>query len=200
MRLDFGKYFLFLYLGGYFQWNHAWMCLLDLENPTFSIPICCQICHPSVYHFWRLKCPILTKLGVFYDNLPKLHPIYVIWAHSSRWNPPIAIPNFAKKVPQKAGTYIRLPCQCENPPGFCMFCVSLCFYYVFGLFFYSLPAHVKNTFFFFIEMMEWLKVEDAEKVCLRDAPTPTWKIAIFKLIFGQLICFCNCFFTNDCET
>ena len=26
------------------------------------------------------KHPILTKLGAFYNNLPKIHPIYVIWA------------------------------------------------------------------------------------------------------------------------
>ena len=37
--------------GGYFHQNRMWMCLPDLENLTFSIPIFCLTSHPSVYHF-----------------------------------------------------------------------------------------------------------------------------------------------------
>ena len=53
------------------------------------------------------KHPILTKLGAFYNSLPKIHTIYVIWAPSSLMNPPppITMSNFMKKEPQKAGTY-----------------------------------------------------------------------------------------------
>ena len=59
---------------------------------------------------------ILTKLSAFYNNLPKLHPNFVIWAPSvSNENPPIAIPNFAKKHPKRQ-VHIRIPCQCKNPP------------------------------------------------------------------------------------
>ena len=39
------------WLGGYSHQNRTWMCLLDHENLTFSIPILCPISHPSVYHF-----------------------------------------------------------------------------------------------------------------------------------------------------
>ena len=34
--------------GGYFHQNRTWMCLMDLENLTFSIPIFCLISHPSL--------------------------------------------------------------------------------------------------------------------------------------------------------
>ena len=33
--------------------------------------------------FSKEKHPILIKLGAFYNNLPKIHLIYVIWATSS---------------------------------------------------------------------------------------------------------------------
>ena len=36
---------------GYFCHNHTWMCLPDLENLTFSIPIFWPISHPSIYQF-----------------------------------------------------------------------------------------------------------------------------------------------------
>ena len=67
--------------------------------------------------FLKEKHPIWIKLGAFYNNFPKIHPIYVIWAPSSLMKPPpIAIPNFAKKCPKRQA-HIRIPCQCENPPG-----------------------------------------------------------------------------------
>ena len=69
--------------------------------------------------FSKEKHPILTKLGAFYNIWPKIHPIFFnlgcchLW-----WNPPppIAIPNFEKKHPKRQA-HIRIPCQCENPPG-----------------------------------------------------------------------------------
>ena len=66
--------------------------------------------------FSKEKHPILNKLGAFYNNLPKIHTIYTIWAHSSLIKPPIAIPNFVKKRPKRQA-HIRISCQCENPPG-----------------------------------------------------------------------------------
>ena len=57
---------------------------------------------PISLPFSKEKHPILTKLSAFYNNLPKKHPIYVIWAHIWLWSkPPIAIPNFAKKRPKR---------------------------------------------------------------------------------------------------
>ena len=70
---------------------------------------------PISIPFLKEKHPILIKLGAFYNNLPKIHPIYVIWAPSSLMKPPIAIPNFAKKCPKRQA-HVRIPCQCENPP------------------------------------------------------------------------------------
>ena len=103
--------------GGFFHPNRTWMCLLDLENLTISIPIFLPNFPPISIPFSKEKHPILIKLGAFYNNLPKIHPIYVIWApFVSDENPPIAIPNFAKKCPKRQA-HIRISCQCENPPG-----------------------------------------------------------------------------------
>ena len=38
---------------------------------------------PISIPFSKEKHPICIKLGAFYNNLPKIHPIYVIWAPSS---------------------------------------------------------------------------------------------------------------------
>ena len=97
--------------GGYFHQNCTWMCLRDLENLTFSIPIFCQI-----FPVLKEKHPILIKLGAFYNDLSKIQSIYVIWAPSSLMKNPIAIPNFAKRRPKRQA-HIRIPCQCENPQG-----------------------------------------------------------------------------------
>ena len=73
-------------LGVHFHQNRmwTWMCLPDLENLTFSmlfffffLPNFVLISIPS------RKAPILTKLGAFYNNLPKIPPTYVILAPSS---------------------------------------------------------------------------------------------------------------------
>ena len=102
---------------GYFHQNRTWMCLPDLENLTFSIPIFCSISNPSVYHFLKEEHPILTKLGAFYNNLPQIHPIYVIWAPSSLMKNPDCNTKFREKAPQKAGTcIIHIPCQWSLPP------------------------------------------------------------------------------------
>ena len=50
------------------------------------------------------KHRILTKLGDFYNNLPTIHPIYVIWAPSSLMKPPNRYTRFREKAPQTAGT------------------------------------------------------------------------------------------------
>ena len=43
---------------------------------------------PISIPFSNEKHAILTKLGAFYSNLPKIRRIYVIWAPSSLMNPP----------------------------------------------------------------------------------------------------------------
>ena len=42
-----------------------------------------SFCKPISIPFSKEKHPILLKLGAFYHNLLKIHPIYVIWAPSS---------------------------------------------------------------------------------------------------------------------
>ena len=59
---------------------------------------------PISIPFLKEKHPILIKLGAFYNNLPKIHPIYVIWAPSSLMKTPDLYTKF-REVPQKAGTY-----------------------------------------------------------------------------------------------
>ena len=45
---------------------------------------------PISIPFSKEKHPIWIKLGAFYNNLPKIHPIYVIWAPSSLMKTPRA--------------------------------------------------------------------------------------------------------------
>ena len=75
---------------------------------------------PISIPFLKEKHPILIKLGAFYNNLPKIHPIYVIWAPSSLMKPPIAIPNFAKKCPKRqahVGYVYHVNVRTPPPPG-----------------------------------------------------------------------------------
>ena len=91
------------------------MCLLDFKILTFTIPNFVAIYYPSVYQFCTKKHPILLKLGVFYTNLLKMHPIYVNWVPLSVIKPPIAIPKFTKnKKHLKRQSQICIPCQCET--------------------------------------------------------------------------------------
>ena len=103
--------------GGYFQQNRTWSgyaCQTSkiwlslytnflLNFPPISIP------------FSKEKHPILTKLAAFYNNSPKIHPIYVIWAPSSLMNPPDRYTTFREKAPQKADTYTYTKSIWEPP-------------------------------------------------------------------------------------
>ena len=89
------------------QTSKIWLSLYQffVEFPTLQ------------YTVFKKKTPTFDQIGCFYNNLPKIHPFYVIWAPSALMKtPPIAIPNFAKKCPKRQA-HIRIPCQCENPPG-----------------------------------------------------------------------------------
>ena len=66
--------------------------------------------------FERKASPILTKLGALNNNLPKIHPIYVIWAPSSLMKPANRYTKFCEKAPQEAGTYTYTKSMWE-PPG-----------------------------------------------------------------------------------
>ena len=72
---------------------------------------------PISIPFSKEKHPILNKLGAFYNNLPKIHPIYKIWAPSSLMKPPPhRYTKFREKAPQKAGTYTYIM-SIWDPPG-----------------------------------------------------------------------------------
>ena len=71
---------------------------------------------PISIPFSEEKHPIWIKLGAFYNNLPKIHPIYVIWAPSSLMKTPDRYTKFREKVPQKTGTYTYTMSMWEPPP------------------------------------------------------------------------------------
>ena len=103
--------------GGYFHQNRTWMCLPDLENLTISIPIFCLISHPSIYHFRKKSTQFWPNWMLFTTFGQKYTQFFEFGLRHLWWNPPpIAIPNFEKKRPKRQA-HIRIPCQCENPPG-----------------------------------------------------------------------------------
>ena len=71
---------------------------------------------PITIPFSKERHPILIKLGAFYNNLPKIHPIYVIWAPSSLMKTPDRYTKFCEKAPQKVGTYTYTMSMWEPPP------------------------------------------------------------------------------------
>ena len=102
--------------GGYFHQNRTWMCLPDLENLTFSIPIFCLI-STHQYTIFERKYPILTKLGAFYNNLLKIHPVlYNLGSLVSDENPSIAVPNFVKSAPKGRHIYAPYTISMWEPP------------------------------------------------------------------------------------
>ena len=58
-------------LGCYFHQNCTWMCLPDLENLTFSIPIFCLLFHLSVYNFRRKSTQVWPNWVLFTIICPK---------------------------------------------------------------------------------------------------------------------------------
>ena len=62
---------------------------------------------PISIPFLKEKHPILTNLGAFYNNLPKIHPICVIWAPSSRMKSPRSLYQILwKSTPKGRHIYI----------------------------------------------------------------------------------------------
>ena len=99
--------------GGGVHQNRTWMCLPDLENlytnflpnfPPISIP------------FSKEKHPIWIKLGAFYNNLPKIHPIYVIWAPSSLMKTPRSLYQILRKSAPKGRHIYVYYVNVRTPP------------------------------------------------------------------------------------
>ena len=59
------------------------------------------------YTIFERKAPNLTKLGGFYNNLPQIHSIYVIWAPSSVMKTPRSLYQILRKSAPK-GRHIHV--------------------------------------------------------------------------------------------
>ena len=74
---------------------------------------------PISIPFSKEKHPIWIKLGAFYNNLPKIHPIYVIWAPSSLMKTPRSLYQILwKSAPKGRHIYVYHVSVRTPPPGF----------------------------------------------------------------------------------
>ena len=104
--------------GGYSGQNRTWMCLPNLKKSDFLYTNFSPNYPPIGVPFSIEKHLILPKLGAFYHIICSKYTQFLnLGSFVSDENPPIAIPNFAKKHPKRqAHRPIRIPCQCESPP------------------------------------------------------------------------------------
>ena len=73
---------------------------------------------PISIPFSKEKHPIWIKLGAFYINLPKIHPIYVIWAPWSLMKTPRSLYQISRKSAPK-GRHIHVyHVNVRTPPGY----------------------------------------------------------------------------------
>ena len=73
---------------------------------------------PISIPFSKEKHPILIILGAFYNNLPKIHPIYVIWAPSSLMKTPRSLYQISRKsAPKGRHIYVYHVNVRTPPPG-----------------------------------------------------------------------------------
>ena len=73
---------------------------------------------PISIPFSKEKHPIWIKLGAFYNNLPKIHPIYVIWAPSSLMKTPRSLYQISQKsAPKGRHIYVYHVNVRTPPPG-----------------------------------------------------------------------------------
>ena len=81
---------------------------------------------PISIPFSKEKHPIWIKLGAFYNNLPKIHPIYVIWAPSSLMKTPWSLYQISRKgAPRGRHIYVyHVNVRTPPPPG----SITLCYY------------------------------------------------------------------------
>ena len=73
---------------------------------------------PISIPFFKEKHPIWIKLGAFYNNLPKIRPIYVIWAPSSLMKTPRSLYQISRKsAPKGRHIYVYHVNVTTPPPG-----------------------------------------------------------------------------------
>ena len=76
------------------------------------------------YTIFERKAPNLDQIGCFLQKFAQNTPdLCNLGSFVSDENPPIAIPNFAKRCPKRQA-HIRIPCQCKNPPPGPRVCVG----------------------------------------------------------------------------
>ena len=73
---------------------------------------------PISIPFSEEKHPIWIKLGAFYNNLPKIHPIYVIWAPSSLMKTPRSLYQISRKGAPKGRHIYVYHVNVRTPPGY----------------------------------------------------------------------------------
>ena len=73
---------------------------------------------PISIPFSKEKHPIWIKLGAFYNNLPKIHPIYVIWAPSSLMKTPRSLYQISRKGAPKGRHIYVYHVNVRTPPGY----------------------------------------------------------------------------------
>ena len=73
---------------------------------------------PISIPFSKEKHPIWIKLGAFYNNLPKIHPIYVIWAPSSLMKTPRSLYQISRKSAPKGRHIYVYHVNVRTPPPF----------------------------------------------------------------------------------
>ena len=94
------------------------MCLSDLENLTFSIPIFRPIFHPSVYHF-RKKSTQFFQNSVLFTTICSKYTQFIrfgllhLW-----WKTHRSLYQISWKSTQKAGTYTYTMSMRGPPRGF----------------------------------------------------------------------------------
>ena len=71
---------------------------------------------PISIPFSKEKHPIWIKLGAFYNNLPKIHPIYVIWAPSSLMKTPRSLYQISRKSAPKGRHIYVYQVNVRTPP------------------------------------------------------------------------------------
>ena len=87
--------------GGYFRQNHTGCPYRTLKNLTFFAQL-----PTHSYSFFDRKRLMLPKLGAFYNNLLKIHPLFFLFGLLRLWRKPTdRYTKFREKAPQKAGTY-----------------------------------------------------------------------------------------------
>ena len=101
--------------GGFFHQNRMWMCLPDLET-DYLYTNCLPNFPPISIPFSKEKHPIWIKLGAFYNNLPNIHPIYVIWAPSSLMKTPRSLYQISRKSAPKGRHICVYQVNVRTPP------------------------------------------------------------------------------------